>query len=110
MCIKTCSGFLGVSGLDGLTGLMLVCFTNIMTTGAPLDTTQPDYLWVSVVCEMKDIFNLRGWIFMEPDPIGILLVISVHAISSFSVRHKTGGTEDTHSAFCPSSFSFLFIF
>lgn len=80
-----------------------------MTTGASLDITQPDYLWVSVVCEMKGIFNLQGWIFMEPDQIGILLVLSVHAISLFSVRHKTDGTGDSHSAFCPSSFPFLFI-
>lgn len=81
-----------------------------MTTGASLDITQPDYLWASVLCEMKGIFNLQGWIFIEPDQIGILLVISVHAISVFSVRHKTGGTGDSHSGFCPSSFSFLFIF
>lgn len=89
---------------------MFVCFTDIMTTGASSDLTQPDYLWVSVVCEMKGVFNLQGWIFMEPDLIGIVLVISVHAISVFSVRHKTDGTGDSHSAFCPSSFSFLFIF
>lgn len=77
-----------------------------MTTGASLDITHPDYLWASVVCEMKGISNLQGWIFMEPDQIGILLVISVHAISVLSVRHKTGGTGDSHSAFCPSSFFF----
>lgn len=49
-------------------------FYKIMTTGTSSDTTQPDYLWVSVVCEMKGIFNLQGWIFMEPDQIEILLL------------------------------------
>lgn len=81
-----------------------------MTTGASLDITQPNYLWVSVVCKIKGIFNLQGWIFMEPDQIGILLVRSVHAISLFSVRHKTGRIGDSYSIFCTSSFPFLFIF
>lgn len=36
-----------------------------MTTDVSLDTTQPGYLWVSVVCEMKDVFNLQGWIRLE---------------------------------------------
>lgn len=43
-------------GLDGLRGL-IVCFSNIITVGAALDITQPDYLWVSVVCGMKGIFT-----------------------------------------------------
>lgn len=30
-----------------------------MTTGASLDIIQPDYFWASVMCEMKDIFNLQ---------------------------------------------------
>lgn len=81
-----------------------------MTTGASLDISQPNYLWVSVVCKIKGIFNLQGWIFMEPDQIGILLVRSVHAISLFSVRHKTGRIGDSYSIFCTSSFPFLFIF
>lgn len=97
VCIRTCSGFLGVTRLGGFRGLMLVCFTDIMTTGASSDITQPDYLWVSVMCEMKGVFNLQGWVFMEPDQIGIWVVISVHAISVFSVRHETGGTGDSHS-------------
>lgn len=80
-----------------------------MTTGASLDIAL-DYLWASVVCEMKGISNLQGWIFMEPDQIGILLVISVHAISVFSVRHKTGGTEIHIQPFVHPAFFFLFIF
>lgn len=60
--------------------------------------------------EMKDIFNLQWWIFMEPDQIGILLVISVYAIYIFSVRHETGASADTRTIFCLPNFSFLFIF
>lgn len=47
---------------------------------------------------------------MEPDHIGILLAMSVYAIYIFSVRHETGGSEDTHIIFCLPNFSFLFIF
>jgi len=81
-----------------------------MTTGASLDVIQPVYFWASEMCEMRDSFNLQWWIFMVPDQIETLLVISVYAIYIFSVRHETGGSEDTHTIFCLPNFPFLFIF